>query len=106
MAPITFCTVVAVMMRFAVTSGTNVLDGGTGSIPLTGGSGNDTFYIDGRGATTDIWSTIKGFHAGDDATVYGISPSDFALNWSDNGGAVGNTGLTCMLPPPASRPYR
>ena len=77
-----------------VTSGTNVLDGGTGSNFLTGASGNDTFFVDGRGATTDTWSTIKGFHAGDDATLYGISPSDFALNWSDSGGAVGNTGLT------------
>ncbi len=47
----------------AANSGTNVLDGGTGSNFLTGGSGTDTFFVDNRGATADIWSTVVGFHA-------------------------------------------
>ena len=27
-------------------------------------------------------------------TVFGVTPKDFALNWADNQGAVGYTGLT------------
>ncbi|HXA20766.1 MAG TPA: hypothetical protein VNW90_00605 [Acetobacteraceae bacterium] len=78
----------------AASSGTNVLDGGTGSNFLTGGSGTDTFFVDNRGATADIWSTVVGFHSGDSATVWGVTPQDFALNFFDNQGAGGFTGLT------------
>jgi Ca2+-binding RTX toxin-like protein len=78
----------------AVSSGTNVLDGGTGSNFLTGGSGTDTFFVDDRGATADIWSTVANFHAGDAATIWGVTPSDFDLSWVDGQGAVGYTGLT------------
>jgi hypothetical protein len=78
----------------AVNSGTNVLDGGTGSNFLTGGSGMDTFFVDDRGATADIWSTVDNFHAGDSATVWGVTPQDFALNFVDGQGTVGFTGLT------------
>lgn len=77
-----------------VTSGNNVLDGGTGSNFLVGGSGQDQFYVDDRGATTDIWSTVAGFHSGDSATVWGVTPQDFGLNWVDGQGATGFTGLT------------
>ena len=78
----------------AASSGTNVLDGGTGSNFLTGGSGTDTFFVDNRGATADIWSTVVGFHAGDAATIWGVTPQDFALAWVDGQGAAGFTGLT------------
>ena len=78
----------------AVSSGTNVLDGGTGSNFLTGGSGTDTFFVDDRGATADIWSTVVGFHAGDAATIWGVTPQDFGLAWVDGQGAAGFTGLT------------
>ena len=78
----------------AARGGSNVLDGGTGSNFLTGGSGTDTFYVDDRGTSATIWSTVVGFHKGDAATVYGVSPTDFALDWSDNQGAAGFTGLT------------
>ena len=78
----------------AVSSGTNVLDGGTGSNFLTGGSGTDTFFVDDRLPTADIWSTVVGFHSGDDATIFGITPSDFKLTWLDNQGAAGAKGLT------------
>jgi Ca2+-binding RTX toxin-like protein len=67
----------------AVASGTNVLDGGTGSNFLTGGSGTDTFFVDDRGPTADIWSTVNGFHAGDAATIWGVAPQDFTLSWVD-----------------------
>jgi len=78
----------------ALLSGTNVVDGGAGSNFLTSGTGTDTFYVDDRGATTDIWSTVAKFHAGDTATVWGVAPGTTALNWADNQGAPGSTGLT------------
>jgi hypothetical protein len=78
----------------SVTSGINVLDGGTGSNFLTGGSGTDTFFVDDRGALADTWSTVVNFHAGDAVTIWGVSPSDFRLNYQDNQGAGGFTGLT------------
>ena len=78
----------------AVTGGTNVLDGGTGSNFLTGGSGTDSFFVDNRGATGDTWSTVNGFHAGDAATIWGVTPQDFSLDWVDGQGAAGFTGLT------------
>jgi len=78
----------------AVSSGTNVLDGGTGSNFLTGGSGADTFFVDDRAATADIWSTVNNFHAGDAATIWGVTQQDFALTWVDGQGAAGYTGLT------------
>jgi Ca2+-binding RTX toxin-like protein len=75
-------------------SGTNVLDGGSGSNFLTGGSGTDTFFVDDRGATSDIWSTMVNFHAGDSATVFGITPSTFNIAFADGQGAANFTGLT------------
>ena len=78
----------------AVSSGTNVLDGGTGSNFLTGGSGTDTFFVDDRCPSADIWSTVNGFHAGDAATIWGVTPQDFSLAWMDGQGAAGFTGLT------------
>jgi Ca2+-binding RTX toxin-like protein len=78
----------------AVSSGTNVLDGGTGSNFLTGGSGADTFFVDDRAHAADIWSTVNNFHAGDAATIWGITPQDYSLDWVDGQGAVGYTGLT------------
>jgi Ca2+-binding RTX toxin-like protein len=78
----------------AANGGTNVLDGGTGSNFLVGGSGTDTFFVDDRGPTADIWSTVNGFHTGDAATIWGVTPNDFNLNWVDGQGAAGFTGLT------------
>ncbi len=78
----------------AVNSGMNVLDGGTGSNFLVGGSGSDTFFVDDRGATADIWSTVAGFHNGDAATIWGVTQQDFNLAWVDGQGATGFTGLT------------
>jgi Ca2+-binding RTX toxin-like protein len=78
----------------AALAGTNVLDGGTGSNFLSGGSGSDTFFVDDRNPSADIWSTVVNFHAGDAATVWGVTPQDFALNWVDAAGAPGYLGLT------------
>jgi exo-beta-1,3-glucanase (GH17 family) len=78
----------------AVSSGTNVLDGGTSSNFLTGGRGTDTFFVDDRGPTADIWSTVAGFHAGDAATIWGVTPQGFGLAFADGEGTAGFTGLT------------
>jgi phospholipase/lecithinase/hemolysin len=82
--------------------GTNVLDG-TGSDFFTGGSGTDQFFVDARAATATIWSTITNFHAGDSATIWGLTPGDFALSWQDGQGAAGYTGLTLHADRPDGR---
>jgi len=73
--------------------GNNVLDGSTGSNFLTGGSGNDTFFLDDRSPSADVFSTVVGFHSGDNATVFGVNPTDFTMKTLDNQGAAGFTGL-------------
>jgi hypothetical protein len=80
----------------AAHGGYNVLDGGAGSNFLTGGSGTDTFFVDDRNPATDVWTTVNGFHAGDDATVFGVAAAAGNANvqWFDNQGAAGYTGLT------------
>ena len=75
-------------------NGNNVLDGGTGSNFMVGGSGNDTFFVDDRGPKSDIWSTVVNFHSGDAATIFGVTPNDFTLAWANGQGAAGYTGLT------------
>lgn len=72
-----------------------MLDGGSGSNFLTGGSsGLDTFFVDDLVATSDVWSTLSNFIAGDAATVWGVTAQDFAINWVNDQGAAGFTGLT------------
>jgi serralysin len=79
-------------------NGQNVISAGAGNNFLTGGSGNDTFFVDDRTAGQAIWDTINGFHAGDAATVWGMTPQ--ALTWQNNMGAAGYTGLTLLAPQP------
>jgi hypothetical protein len=74
--------------------GTNVLDGSTGSNFLVGGTGSDTFFVDDRGPSSDIWSTVSNFHSGDAATIWGVTQGGFNLSWVDEQGATGFTGLT------------
>ena len=74
-------------------NGNNVLDGSTGSNFLVGGTGLDTFYLDDRNPTADVFSTVVNFHSGDNATVWGVTTSDFHLNLFNNQGAAGYTGL-------------
>jgi Ca2+-binding RTX toxin-like protein len=78
-----------------------VLDGGTGSNFLVGGSGMDTFFVDDRGDLADTWSTVVNFHAGDAVTVWGVTPQDFNLAFVDNEGAAGFTGLTLHATAPS-----
>ena len=80
--------------------GRNVLDGGTGSNFLTGAAGEDTFFLDTRGATTDIWSTVVGFGQGDSATVWGVTQEGFTIQWLNDLGTPGFTGLTMFATSP------
>ena len=75
-------------------SGSNVLDGGAGSNFLTGGSGTDTFFTDAR-APGVVWNTLRNFHAGDAATLWGFVPG-VSTYWWEPGitGAPGNEGAT------------
>jgi hypothetical protein len=84
-------------------SGTNVLDGGTNSNFLVGGTGPssfDTFFVDDRSPSADIWSTVANFHTGDAATIFGITPDGFNTAWVDGQGATGYTGLTLHVTAP------
>ena len=63
-----------------VTSGQNVLDGGTGSNFLTGGTGIDTFFTDARSSEV-VWNTLRNFHAGDAATLWGFVPGVSSYSW-------------------------
>ena len=84
------------MNALAVTSGTNVLDSVGGSTFFTGGTGTDTFYVDAQTANASSWSSIANFHARDSLTLWGVTPSDFTLNYLNGQGATGYTGLTLV----------
>ena len=100
-------------------AGTNVLDGGTGSNFLRGGSGHDTFFLDDRNASCSIWSTVANLQSGDTATIWTppefqiatLTPSDFEMprsappqgvnvTTSDGQGAPNFTGLTIGITAP------
>nr|WP_294527081.1 SGNH/GDSL hydrolase family protein [uncultured Rhodopila sp.] len=84
----------------SASSGTNVLDG-TGSDFFTGGSGIDNFYVDYENQAASIWSTITNFHAGDTATIWGLTADEFPkISWQIGQGAAGYTGLTVHVPSP------
>jgi hypothetical protein len=74
-------------------NGNNILDGSTGSNFLTGGTGADTFFLDDRSPVADVFSTIVNFHAGDNATIFGVNQTNFKLNTLDNQGAANAKGL-------------
>jgi len=74
-------------------NGNNVIDAGEGSSFLTGGTGKDTFFLDDRNLTSDTYSTIVNFHAGDNITIFGVNATDFRLTTLDNQGASGAKGL-------------
>lgn len=77
----------------SVASGRNVLDGGQGSNFLTGGTGDDEFYLDGRGGQV-TWGTLVNFHPGDTATLWGYSAGQSSYTWADLDGTAGYTGRT------------
>jgi hypothetical protein len=74
--------------------GHKVVDGLGGRTLLAGGSGNGTFNVGSPGGTSAIWSTLAGFHAGDTATIWGVTRADFTIDWLNTHGGRGSTGLT------------
>jgi hypothetical protein len=88
-------------LSVAHVAGRNVLDGSSGSNFLVGSldpASRDTFFVDDRGASADTWSTVLNVHAGDDATVWGLTPNDPTL-WENGQGAPGFQGLTLHAMP-------
>jgi len=81
-------------------NGNNILDGSTGSNFLTGGTGRDTFYLDDRNPTSDVYSTVVNFHAGDNVSVFGVNQTDFKVAIQDNQGAANAKGLTYTFTAP------
>jgi len=81
-------------------NGNNILDGSTGSNFLVGGTGRDTFFLDDRGPTSDMYSTVVNFHSGDNVTIFGVDPVNFHVITQDNQGAVGAKGLTYTFTAP------
>ena len=81
---------------FAAHGGRNVLDAGTGSAFLVGGTGQDTFFVS-AGAAVPTWTTVVG-HAGDDLTMWGFGAA--TPRFLDGQGAAGYTGLTLAVQAP------
>jgi hypothetical protein len=77
-----------------VATGRNVVDGGLGSNFLTGGTGQDTFFTDARRPGA-VWNTIRNFHAGDAATLWGFANGVSSYRWDTAlAGAAGSQGAT------------
>ena len=84
-------------INVSVKNGNNTLDATGGSNFLVGGTGNDTFFLDDLDATAPIWSTLVNFHAGDAATIWGVTPADFSIAWVAGEGAPAYSGLTAQI---------
>ena len=50
--------------------------------------------MDDREGASAVSSTLAGFHAGDVATIWGVTPDDFTIDWLNARGGRGHTGLT------------
>ena len=82
----------------AVSSGRNVIDAYLGSNFLTGGSGQDTFFLDARGGGA-TWDTIVNFGIGDEVTLWGykelVSTDGYDKNtWYASDGVDPYKGMT------------
>ena len=83
-----------------VDSGINVLDSGAGSAFMIGGTGTDLFFFHANGLTTNTWSSVVNFHPSDSVTFWGVTPTDFSIQWLDNAGHLGANGLTLVVSAP------
>jgi len=77
-------------------AGDDILDGGRGSNFLTGGDGTDTFFLDGRGSSSVIWSTITDWDNTEELSVWGWGSSS-TISWEENQGTSGYEGATFSI---------
>ena len=77
-------------------AGNDVIDGGRGSNFLTGGLGTDTFFLDGRGSSSLIWSTITDWDNSEQLSVWGWN-SNSTITWEEDNGAEGYKGATFSI---------
>ena len=77
-------------------AGDDVIDGGRGSNFLTGGAGTDTFFLDGRGSSSLIWSTITDWNNSEQLSVWGWN-SNSTITWEEENGAEGYKGATFSI---------
>ena len=70
-----------------------MIDGGLGSNFLTGGTGIDTFFSDGRGGGI-TWSTITDFEPGEQLSLFGWRPDVSRRIMVESDGAEGFKGAT------------
>jgi serralysin len=77
-------------------AGDDVIDGGRGSNFLTGGAGTDTFFLDGRGSSSLIWSTITDWDNSEQLSVWGWN-SNSTITWEEENGADGYKGATFSI---------
>jgi len=77
-------------------AGDDILDGGRGSNFLTGGDGTDTFFLDGRGSSSVIWSTITDWDNTEELSVWGWG-SNSTISWEENQGTSGYEGATFSI---------
>jgi hypothetical protein len=61
---------------------------------MTGGDGTNLFFVHADGLTKNVWSTVTNFQPGDSVSFWDVADNEFSLNWANNLGAFGVTGLT------------
>jgi serralysin len=74
-------------------AGDDTVDGGGVNNFLTGGTGRDDFFLDGR-FLVPVWSCITDWEIGESLTLWGWNPGVSVGTWSENNGLPGYTGAT------------
>ena len=78
-------------------NGTTVLDGstaadGSSAIFLIGATRTGTFVVDERASSSDPWTQVSTFGAGDSITIVGVTPADFEVTRGHSHAPGGITG--------------
>lgn len=74
-------------------NGADVLDGGLGSVFLTGGTGRDFFFTDAR-QFQFVWSTVTDFSAREIVTLWGFQQGRDSFTILPREGGAGYEGVT------------
>jgi hypothetical protein len=72
-------------------NGTTVLDGSTGKFVI-GATSSGTFVVDERASSSDPWTQVSSFGAGDSITIVGVTPADFEVTRGHGHAPGGITG--------------